>query len=201
MQNHRIDTNGRNQGIISRSAFTLVELLVVILIIGLLASLLLPAVQAAREAARRTQCANNIRQLTLALNLLHDAHSRFPASSFDPLAGSRDIRRCGLFPLILPFMEQEALFDALLVRTRDTTIPADANRIVDAHPNITRRQAGAVRLETFLCPSDVVGRTRLVSHRLPDGTYMSLSNYRASRADLVGNDTDDYRRLSSLDDR
>ena len=61
-----------------RVGFTLVELLVVIAIIGVLVALLLPAVQAAREAARRTQCLNNIRQLGIAMHLYHDAHQQFP---------------------------------------------------------------------------------------------------------------------------
>ena len=146
------------------TAFTLVELLVVIAIIGMLVALLLPAVQAAREAARRMTCNNNLSQLTLALHNFHDAHNRLPASSFD--ANLRGIgatyrhNHRGLFPLLLPFMEQSVLFDRLIGDDTGTT---------------------NVGLASLICPSDGTG----TSHAARTSPF---SNYRASRGDMVGID-------------
>jgi prepilin-type N-terminal cleavage/methylation domain-containing protein len=100
-----------------RSAFTLVELLVVITIIGILIALLLPAVQAAREAARRLQCQNNLKQMALAFHNHHDAHKWFPTDGWwwawvgDPDRGF-DRKQPGSWCFnILPYMEQQALYD------------------------------------------------------------------------------------------
>lgn len=89
-----------------RSAFTLVELLVVIAIIGILVALLLPAVQAAREAARRMQCGNNIKQLMLAMHMHHDAKEGLPPCRTTP-AGTRH----GWMVDLLPFFEQGNSYD------------------------------------------------------------------------------------------
>lgn len=117
---------------IRRNAFTLVELLVVIAIIGILVGLLLPAVQAAREAARRMQCGNNIKQICLAVHNYESTYSRFPAG--------RNLKNMSPHAAILPFMEQ-----------------ANVNNLIDwsetwSHPN--NAAALAVDIETFLCPSE-----------------------------------------------
>jgi len=89
-----------------RRAFTLIELLVVIAIIGALVALLLPAVQAAREAARRSQCVNNMKQIALAMHNYHDSNGCFPFA----LIQANDKYAC--FTGILPFLEQAPLFSA-----------------------------------------------------------------------------------------
>ena len=95
--------------------FTLVELLVVIAIIGILVALLLPAVQAAREAARRMQCGNNLKQLGLALHNYHDTYKTFPPRSGGTTQGAPDHnrgRRSG-WTMMLAFMEQQPMYDRM----------------------------------------------------------------------------------------
>ena len=122
--------------------FTLIELLVVIGIIGILVALLLPAVQAAREAARRIQCRNHLKQIGLAIHNYHDVHNHFPSgymSRFDS-SGNDLGPGWGWAAAILPQLEQSALFNQ---------IRFDDN-IEDAVNSVAR----TTKVATYLCPSD-----------------------------------------------
>ncbi len=107
------------------AAFTLVELLVVIAIIGILVALLLPAVQASREAARRSQCANNLRQLGIGLLAYHDAIGAFPPGLLDRRTGANPQgKQLSWNVFLLPYIEEQpvyALFDTGTATTASKT--------------------------------------------------------------------------------
>lgn len=128
-----------------RGGFTLVELLVVIAIIGVLVALLLPAVQAAREAARRTQCSNNVKQHVLALHNTHDTFLYMPQWGWEWPRGSTTLRQSSTFWSILPYLEQKNLYERL---PTTTTSSAFFNSATSAGSMITKVKA-------YLCPSDV----------------------------------------------
>lgn len=100
-----------------RGGFTLIELLVVIAIIAILIALLLPAVQQAREAARRTQCKNNLKQIGLALHNYHDSHNQFPPGhirGYVPAPVDREYGNAFSWgAMLLPYMDQSALYNQL----------------------------------------------------------------------------------------
>jgi prepilin-type N-terminal cleavage/methylation domain-containing protein/prepilin-type processing-associated H-X9-DG protein len=138
-------------------AFTLVELLVVIAIIGILVALLLPAVQAAREAARRSKCMNNLKNLGLGLHNYHDSFKAFPPLIRTESGNVGLDSRLGpnWAILILPYIEQQALYDRF-----DLQVPNA--RISDgAGPNDPGdwNERGA-ELEVMLCPSDTGNQTK-----------------------------------------
>jgi prepilin-type processing-associated H-X9-DG protein len=128
-----------------RRGFSATDLLVVIAIIAILIALLLPAVQKAREAARRTQCSNNLKQIGLALHNYHDTYRTFPAGHYSP-PGDRMGRHIGTFCGLLPYVEQEAVYNQINLH------------LSPEHPaNITARQAV---VQTFLCATDPAPKTK-----------------------------------------
>jgi prepilin-type N-terminal cleavage/methylation domain-containing protein/prepilin-type processing-associated H-X9-DG protein len=143
----------------SPSAFTLVELLVVIAIIGILIALLLPAVQAAREAARRSQCINNLKQLALGLQNYHDVNKTFPMSTINGGGGSPiqiPYHYTWLFS-VLPFIEQDPLY-----RSTRQNLPI--------WPQAVCQEV----LPALRCPSDVGFK------RLSDTRNIAYTNYAAN---------------------
>lgn len=98
-----------------KRGFTLIELLVVIAIIAILIALLLPAVQQAREAARRTQCKNNLKQIGLAVHNYHDTYNVFPNSD---VGGTGTLSRASAFVSILPYLDQRCSNHCLMAIAR-----------------------------------------------------------------------------------
>lgn len=162
--------------------FTLVELLVVIAIIGILIALLLPAVQAAREAARRMQCSNNMKQFSLGLQGYHDVYQSFPAGGC--FVGVRRTDTGGIADTtatwsthvaILPFIEQESRYTAYFTSTRTGAI------------TIIYQIYGAEGvIPTFLCPSDNSGWD------IDKTIHMAITNIVTCRADVIWNSTCTY---------
>ena len=128
-----------------RNGLTLVELLVVFTVIGILTAILLPAVSAAREAARRMQCSNNLKQIGLGLTTYHNTHSTFPPGHIANTNTGGDGRSWGWGALLLPFVEQEALAEKLNTTKRSFDAVASSRRSVD----LLRTNVSLYR-----CPSD-----------------------------------------------
>lgn len=161
--------------------FTLVELLVVIAIIGILIGMLLPAVQQVREAARRTQCSNQLRQISLAMLSYETAHQRFPSGEFwHPTYEDNGAwigwSRWNWTVKILPFMEQENLYD-----TGNHRLPGfhmDNEVLMDTTP------------PGFICPSNphanVTHRENEASNQASGGPEIAECDYAANTGDHFG---------------
>jgi prepilin-type N-terminal cleavage/methylation domain-containing protein/prepilin-type processing-associated H-X9-DG protein len=185
-----------------RNGFTLVEVLVVIAIVAILAALAIPAVQAARESSRQMQCAGNLKQIGLALHGYHVALGAFPPGNINYNAGrcpggeeptvSYSTQHGNWMIAILPYLEQEALFERYDVRYKNES---PENRFVRETP-----------LSTYLCPSDRTGEILAVPATGPAakaGAKYARGSYRAvsGRSDDAMNYLDSemmfaYRRES-----
>jgi prepilin-type N-terminal cleavage/methylation domain-containing protein len=198
-----------------RRGFTLIELLVVIAIIAILIALLLPAVQQAREAARRTQCKNNMKQLGLAIYNYESTYNRFPAGRMSqgictagataPSRPDPQTKNAQGLALLLPFMEQTTLYSRInfsgaqgnLVRPGSNPVPVGLDAVATGHAALASQV-----IQAFVCPSDS-GRVILEgggSFYSPDGGTPGMAYAKVSYDFVMPNlslrDCNHHRSLS-----
>jgi prepilin-type N-terminal cleavage/methylation domain-containing protein/prepilin-type processing-associated H-X9-DG protein len=190
--------HGRSRG------FTLIELLVVIAIIGVLIALLLPAVQSAREAARRAQCVNNLKQIGLAMHNYHDANNALPPAKIrsasclgaypaTPTAPARGVLNTTGFTMILGFLEQKPLYDAYNFNQASTngvgwhaTTP---NTLLIGDCAVNTTVVGAL-ISVFACPSDLPPEIRNIS--VASSLTYTVTNGRRSNYVLMSSRYTEY---------
>jgi prepilin-type N-terminal cleavage/methylation domain-containing protein/prepilin-type processing-associated H-X9-DG protein len=141
----------------TRGGFTLIELLVVIAIIGVLIALLLPAVQAAREAARRSQCVNNLKQLALAAANYESSNGAFPGGSYSNFNGGKYPENFSVFVRMLPFTEQAPMYNSVNFSLNSGN-----------YENLT---IAGVKLSILTCPSEPNNNPSIIAASTPQASF------------------------------
>ncbi|MDR2115879.1 MAG: DUF1559 domain-containing protein [Planctomycetaceae bacterium] len=202
--------------------FTLVELLVVVAIIGVLIAILLPAIQAAREAARRMQCTNHLKQMAIACHNRHDVYEFFPSSSrsyelcyelankykgvWPPTQARGERNMIGYAPFLLPFIEQTALWQDFWNMMDSACCPAaPLSPKVFYYPHETGSALWRARINTFMCPSmpdldsSIDNHTGPLSYHCCRGDVMSRYDQPNGRGIFDPGYWDTVRRVSIVD--
>lgn len=164
-----------------RRAFTLIELLVVIAIIGVLVAVLLPAVQAAREAAGRMSCGNNLKQIGLGLHQYHDAWKRFPPNGYVRNSTTKLETDVSWLLAITPFLEQGVVHDDWWFDDRYDKDPRHAGGTPSSAPPESNYGIAARPLSVYLCPSDGTNDDGTLTTQYGYGQYghpVGVTNYK-----------------------
>lgn len=171
----------KRKAIVSKSGFTLIELLVVIAIIAVLIALLLPAVQMAREAARRTQCRNNLKQIGLALHNYQATFGYFPPDNMRAANGwwvgntdwgrvdPHEDQQYSMKVFLLPYLDNSAVYNAINLNHTATAFDWGSDGWAGG-PRSANNTAKMQRLEVYLCPSD-----SHMDHSRPEATSQSYA--------------------------
>lgn len=179
--------------------FTLVELLVVIAIIGILVGLLLPAVQAAREAARRMQCSNNLKQMGLAIHNYESTYKKMPVALMGATVSALQDDGFGWGVSLLPFIEQTNLYNRINPQGTPGVL-GEAAIFNSLYPGQTRVPGGDTKIATYKCPSsalpdfvpatwNIPGAPNAAPNQFPRSVGYATNDYKTSGGSCLGDDS------------